>query len=76
MGAKAISLRADYIEAHLILAASLGFLGREGEAKAALDECRRIQPAFAETCHRMWFYLNPDELEPIRDVLVKAGLAE
>ncbi len=73
---KAISLRADYIDARLILAASLGFLGREGEAKAALDECRRIQPAFAETCHRVWFYLNPEELEPIRDVLVKAGLAE
>ena len=43
---RAIARRPDYPDARLVLAASLGLLGREFEAKEALDQCKRIRPKY------------------------------
>ncbi len=66
----------DYLEALLILAVSLGHLGRESDAKAALESCRRVQPDLDGAIKHMWFYLDPDGQDHMRDGLRKAGLPE
>ena len=40
---KAIQLRPDFKEVHLILTASLAFLERRSEARSALENCQRLQ---------------------------------
>jgi hypothetical protein len=56
-------------------AASFGQLGRQREARAALDECARLKPdipviKFAKAEH----YKNPADTEHLIDGLRKAGL--
>ncbi len=73
---KAIYGQSDYLDAHLVLAASLGHLGRRTEARAALDECQRIQPGFVEKRAGLEVYQNRVNNEHILDGLRKAGLPE
>ncbi len=72
----AVGRRSDFLEALLILVVSLGHLGHEAEAKPALEACRRVQPDFDEAIKIIWFYLDPDGLDHVREGLRKAGLAE
>jgi adenylate cyclase len=41
---RAITYRADALQAHLYMASALGHSGRMDEAKVQLDECERIRP--------------------------------
>jgi len=45
---KAITHRSSYPHAHYILASALAQLGRDNEARAALDTCERLQPGYVE----------------------------
>ncbi len=73
---KAINRQSDYLDAHLVLAASLGHLGRRTEGRAALDECQHIQPDFVEKQVGLEVYQNRVDNEHILDGLRKAGLPE
>ncbi len=73
---KAIQRRSDHARAHLVLAISLGHLGRQAEARAALDECKRLQPGYAEKWIHWQEYRNPADNEHLLDGLRKAGLLE
>ncbi len=75
-GAQRSTGRASHhLHAHLVLAASLGYLGRRDEARAALAECERIQPAFASSLREFWSFRTPTDLELLRDGPRKAGWA-
>jgi adenylate cyclase len=41
---RAITYRADSLQAHLYMASALGHLGRTEDARAQLEECERIRP--------------------------------
>ncbi len=69
---KAIHRRSDFPHGHYILAASLGHLGRRDEARAALDECERIQPGFIDKRARWEPYRNPADNQHILDGVRKA----
>ncbi len=73
---KAIQRRSDHARAHLVLAISLGHLGRQTEAQAAFDECERVQPGFAEKWRLWQEYKNPADNDHLLDGLRKAGLPE
>ena len=69
-----LGLRHDHLEALLILAVSLGHLGRVEEAQSALEQYQRVQPNHESTMNSLWFYLDPAGLEHVRDGLRRAGL--
>ena len=73
---KALRHHPGYPNANYILAASLGHLDRQAEARAALDECERVQPGFAAKRREWKPYSNPADNEHILDGLRKAGLSE
>jgi adenylate cyclase len=56
-----------------VLAAALGHLGYEVEAREALDQALRIQPAYAETGGMSFPFKNPADSEHYLDGLRKAG---
>ena len=67
---KAVVLRHDYTNAHFFLAISLGYLERDEDARAELNECERLNPDFVRR------RLSEDMLpctEIILDGLRKAG---
>ena len=70
---KAIHRRPDHARAHAILAISLAHLGQTEEARAALDECERVNPGFAERWALLRQYRNPADNEHILDGVRKAG---
>ena len=70
---KAIHLRSDLAHAHCLLAVSLAHLGRNEEARTALDQCERIQPDFFESAVELGPFENPAANEHILDGLRKAG---
>ena len=57
----------------MILASSLGHLGRIKEARAALDEGERIEPGRIEKYFQHVPYQNPADHEHILDGVRKAG---
>jgi adenylate cyclase len=66
---RALEGRPDYPHAHFILALCLGHLGRLSEARAAVAECERLHPGFADK-RRDW---RP-YLDPARNAHLLAGL--
>jgi TolB-like protein len=68
--------RRDHPEALLILAATLGHLGQESEARSALEQYHRVEPNLEAAMKTLWFYLDRDGLEHVRDGLRKAGLPD
>ncbi len=70
----AVQRRADYPLGHLVGAASLGHLGRSAEARAALDECERLDPGFARRWALRPMYKNPADDLYFLDGLRAAGL--
>ena len=68
--------RKDHPVALLILAVSLGHLGREAEARSAFDQYERVQPNHETAMKTLWFYLDPDGHKHVRAGLRKAGLPE
>ena len=70
----AIHRRADYPLGHLVLAASLGHLGRIDEARSELAECERLDPGFAMRWALRPMYKNPADDLYFLDGLRKAGL--
>jgi adenylate cyclase len=70
---RAIQHRPDYPHAQYLLASALGHLGRLGEARAALDECERLQPGFVAKRARWEPYQDPARNSHIHDGVRKAG---
>jgi adenylate cyclase len=71
---KAIQWRPDYPHAHYVLALGLGHLGRELEARAALDNCERLHPGFVEMRADWRPYPGDDSNQHLREGRYKAGL--
>ncbi|MEC4688772.1 MAG: tetratricopeptide repeat protein [Nitrospirota bacterium] len=64
-------------EAHVLLAAAYGKLGRENEAQAALAEFLKPRPYYTLRHYAQGeFYKNTEDLERVLDGLRKAGLPE
>ncbi|MEE8608876.1 MAG: tetratricopeptide repeat protein, partial [Nitrospiraceae bacterium] len=64
-------------EAHVLLAAAYGKLGRENEAQAALAEFMKPRPYYTLRHYAQGeFYKNPEDLEYVLDGLRKAGFPE
>ena len=70
----AIHRASDYALGHLVLAASLGHLGRIEEARGALAECERLDPGFALRWALRPMYKNPADDLYFLEGLRKAGL--
>jgi adenylate cyclase len=73
---KAIHLRSDLAHAHCLMAIALAHMGRSKDAKAALDECRRVQPDFFDSAVELSPYEDSAANEHLLDGLRKAGLKE
>jgi adenylate cyclase len=71
---KAIRGRTDFIEARLIRASAFAHLGRIDEARAELDECRRIDRDFAEPSANWHRYRSQANVDHLFEGLRKAGL--
>ena len=68
---KALTHKADFPLALLILASSEGHLGNKGDAAEALEECERLQPGFA-----VEWALTPMYKDPADDLFFLEGLRE
>jgi adenylate cyclase len=73
---RAIQRHSANPDAHLVLASSMGHLGRVEEAQAALDAYRRLMPQRAERPDLIWHFKNDSDNNHFRDGLRKAGLPE
>ena len=60
-------------DAHLVLASSLGHLGRVDEARTALDTYGRLLPNQLERANLVWSYKHEADNEHFHDGLRKAG---
>ena len=69
---QAINRRSDNLDAHLMLASSLGQAGKLEEARATLDQCARIQRDF-EAIPRPLQVVSPANIEHFLAGLRKAG---
>ncbi len=70
----AINRDPDHARAHLLLAASLGHLGRSAEARTALDDCNRVNPDFVRRWTQWREYQRDEDNDHILEGLRKAGL--
>ncbi len=70
---RALTHKADYPLALLILASALGHMGRAEEGAAALAECRRLQPGFATEWVSTPMYENPADDRYLLEGLQKSG---
>ncbi len=61
---------------HLILAASLGHVGRAEDARAELDACERIRPGYTANSDNWFPYKYADDQDHFLDGLRKAGWEE
>ena len=61
---------------YLVLASSLGHLGRDEEACVALKMCDRLQPHFIERWRRRRVYLRDEDNAHVLEGLAKAGCPE
>jgi adenylate cyclase len=69
----AVRLRPDFLEPRLVRASALGHLGKFEDAEAELEECRRLNPDFAEPSASWRGYRGPQNLEHLFEGLRKAG---
>lgn len=70
---KGIHQRPDYPNAYYILAVSLAHMGQREEARAALDQCERVQPGFVASRAEWRPYRNSADNEHFLDGLRKVG---
>ncbi len=68
---KAIHEQPDYPNPHFMRAIILGHLGRIDEARAALEQCERLQPGFVAQRANWRPYRNPEANEHLHDGLRK-----
>ncbi len=61
-------------DAHLVLASSLGHLGRVEDARTALDTYRKLVPDRSERPSLIWRHKHDADTEHFLDGLRKAGL--
>ena len=74
---KSVRHKVDWLDAHLMVAASSAHLGRLDEARTACREVLRLQPDFSLAAYRVLFESSdPDFTERYFDGLRKAGLPE
>ena len=73
---RAINRDPNHARAHLVLASSLGHLGKSREASKVLDECNRVNPDFVSRWMQWREYRNDVDNDHILDGLHKAGLPE
>lgn len=73
---EAIRRNPGQARAYLYLAVSLGHLGNRVEARAALDDCERVQPGFAGKWSRWREYRNDADNDHFSEGLRSAGLQE
>ena len=71
MARKAIHEQPDYPNPHFMQAIILGHLGRIDEARAALEQCERLQPGFVAQRANWRPYRNPEANEHLHDGLRK-----
>ncbi len=72
-GREALARRAGYPPAHYNIAIALAHLGRSAEARAALEECERLQPGFVESRRGWRPYRDQAQNDHILDGLRKSG---
>ena len=70
---KAIRWKPDHPLPHLVMATSLGHLGRVEDARTELNTCERIQPGFTANANNWHGYKNSTDNEHFLDGLRKAG---
>ncbi len=70
---KAIRWRPDHPLPHLVMATSLGHLGRLDDARAELNACEQIHPGYTANTNNWGTYKHPDDSEHFLDGLRKAG---
>ena len=73
---KTILLRPDYLEAHIILASSLGYLERSSEARQAFDGVLKIEPNFKINNSNLHQFRKQIHIDLLADGLRRAGLLE
>ena len=73
---RAIEARSDYLDARLVLVASLSLAGRNKDAALACDECHDLEPVGGDTWASNWFYLDVEQLDVLRKALTKAGFKD
>jgi adenylate cyclase len=73
---RAINRGPNHARAHLVLASSLGHLGKLREASKALDDCHRVNPDFVSRWMQWREFRNDVDNDHILDGLRKAGLPE
>ena len=71
---KAINRDPSHVRAQLFLAASLGHLGRQKEARAAINECNQVNPEFVRRWTQWREYRDEADNDHVLDGLKKAGL--
>jgi len=74
---RSLQRRPDWLIAHLVLAASYAQLDRLDEARSALEEALRLQPALSVAGLKvMGSGADPGFIEGVIEALRKAGLKE
>jgi tetratricopeptide (TPR) repeat protein len=74
---KALELAPHSLQDHLWLAAAYSTSGREKEARAEIDEVRKLAPKMSINTVSRWVpYKDPADLENVLNDLRKAGLPE
>ncbi len=72
---RAVSRSPQALWPHVFLAAAYGHLGKEEQARAALEEVRRLNPAFSlDATRRLLPYKNEGDRTLVSEGLGKAGL--
>ena len=70
---RAVRMRPNVPDFQCLLAACLGHLGHPDQARAALDECERLRPAYYTQPEHWHPFKNRSDLEHVLDGLRKAG---
>ncbi len=70
---KSIRWRSDILQPHMILASSLGHLGRLEEAREAIAECHRIDSAYMTRQEDWYHYKRDADTQHFLEGLRKAG---
>ena len=71
---RAIEEHSDHPIAYSTLALSLGYLGRETEARLALAECERLRPSFVQRLATQQLFKNRGDQAHFQKGFRKAGL--
>ncbi len=70
---RAIQLRPQIPENHMVHASALGHLDKVNEARIAIEKCEELHPSYTSNPKTLHPYLNPSDTEHFFDRLRKAG---